>query len=88
MSRDSYNDDWDEISLAVKKEHDFRCDNCHRREGIDGVIVGVHHRDRTKRNDSPDNLMCLCWSCHYAIHRSNSEFVLEQIRRCVEAKLG
>ena len=80
-----YAENWSQISEQIKRECGFSCQNCDRLEK-DGIALSVHHKDRNKRNDSRANLICLCWSCHTASHRYNSEFVLEQIRKCVKRK--
>lgn len=42
------------------------CERC----GYDDVpqILGVHHKDRNRRNNAPDNLEVLCPNCHSLEH--------------------
>ena len=48
-----------------------RCANC----GGDGTEshLGVHHKDRDKHNQSPDNLIILCHRCHMQEHAEQGE---------------
>ncbi|MGI9489622.1 MAG: HNH endonuclease signature motif containing protein [Geminicoccaceae bacterium] len=47
-------------------EEEGHCKIC----GHDGSEsrLGVHHRDRDKRNQDPDNLQILCHRCHMQEH--------------------
>ena len=51
---------------AILADHESKCDNC----GYDGhpEILEVHHKDRNKRNDEPQNLGLLCPNCHAELH--------------------
>lgn len=47
----------------------YVCPDCDRRgdhPDVDGL--DVHHRDEDPRNNSPENLVALCRTCHYARH--------------------
>lgn len=35
----------------------------------DKTKLHVHHKDKNKKNNSPDNLMILCVQCHGSIHK-------------------
>ena len=41
-----------------------RCDWC----GSNTKRLDIHHKDRDKSNNSPDNIMTLCVSCHANLH--------------------
>ena len=41
------------------------CENCGSNKNID-----VHHKDMNYKNNSIENLMLLCRSCHLKIHRN------------------
>lgn len=57
-----YGDDWDKIRYLVYKRDGFRCQFC----GINGVPLHVHHKIpfMISRDNSPENLISLCASCH------------------------
>lgn len=43
-----------------------RCQICGYKENIN--ILGVHHKDENKKNNSVENLIILCANCHSLIH--------------------
>lgn len=43
-----------------------KCEMCGSKKNID-----VHHIDGNYQNNTPENLMILCRSCHMKIHRKN-----------------
>ncbi len=32
-------------------------------------VIALHHKDKNPKNNNPNNLIPLCYSCHYAVHR-------------------
>jgi 5-methylcytosine-specific restriction protein A len=44
------------------------CERC-QEQGRDVAAVLVHHRDRNARNNTAENLQCVCDACHDAIHQ-------------------
>lgn len=60
--------EWKEFALKLKKEADWTCEMCSRREGTHGVVMTVHHTfylTGMKAWEHPRGLlMCLCWECH------------------------
>lgn len=64
-----YSFDWSEISKALREAADFKCENCGRLciDYFDPRLL-VHHIDRNKRNDEPENLIVLCQKCHARRH--------------------
>ena len=48
---------------------------CCQRCGHDGTAsrLGIHHRDRDKRNQDPSNLEVLCHRCHMREHAEHGE---------------
>ena len=48
-----------------------RCEVCGAVE-TEEVSFHVHHKDGNRLNDSPDNLMLVCPSCHSKIHIKNN----------------
>ena len=47
--------------------HKDKCELCGKTGKLD-----IHHIDENPNNNSLDNLMCLCRSCHMKIHRNES----------------
>lgn len=48
----------------------LQCERCNeaRPEALD-----VHHRDKNRKNNAPDNLETICGTCHYVHHRRESK---------------
>jgi len=51
-----------------------RCEVCGAVE-TEEVRLCIHHKDGNRLNDSPDNLMVVCLSCHGKIHIKNNPMV-------------
>lgn len=49
--------------LSTLERDDYRCVACDRED-----FVVVHHKDRNVKNNSTDNLVTLCRSCHGKEH--------------------
>jgi hypothetical protein len=45
---------------------------CERCDARPDYPLDLHHRDFTKTNHAPENLMALCRSCHKLLHAANS----------------
>lgn len=63
-----YHPDHSKISLAYREEKRYICEEC----GINLMkaprLTDLHHKDSDKRNNSYDNLECLCKICHAKRH--------------------
>lgn len=46
---------------------------CRRCKINDRRVLVVHHLDKNRQNNNPENLAWLCWNCHYLIHHDRSE---------------
>ncbi len=57
---------WDEIRKAIIERDGYQCRNCER-DGVEAVLH-IHHKDRDRTNNAPDNLITLCSDCHLAVH--------------------
>lgn len=78
-----YPKDWLNIATALKDNERWRCFRCGiqcfspSRRPIGGFrdsakrvfLLQVHHWDGDPENNQPDNLVCLCTSCHLEVHR-------------------
>lgn len=59
-----YTEDWQEVSLAVRRRDGFKCQRCHG----DSRRLHVHHIDCDKQNNADENLITLCATCHGTVH--------------------
>ena len=57
--RASYRSVLDRIKRAV------RCELCGT---VDRRVLAVHHKDRVRTNNEPENLAWLCHNCHFLVH--------------------
>src|SRR3970282_53385 len=48
---------------ATRPSENLKCERC----GLDEPLV-VHHRNRDRTNNSPENIEILCANCHYKEH--------------------
>ena len=64
-TKGKYPYNWHEISLGIRKERGWRCENCGT--GPDpgsSNFLTVHHIDYDPSNNEPSNLIVLCAKCH------------------------
>lgn len=59
-----YTNDWPEVSLEVRRQNDWLCDECSVDLSGARHLLHVHHVNGDKRNNSNENLRCLCKECH------------------------
>lgn len=61
----------------------IKCEKC----SISNInILTVHHIDHKKTNNNINNLMMLCYNCHYEIHHNDSVHLKDYINKLREAK--
>lgn len=60
-----------DLRSTVKLRDDNKCQICGK--SVSGRHGQVHHIDGDKKNNSMDNLILLCASCHSKIHLSDSD---------------
>jgi len=53
-----------ELKTQIRDRDNHTCQECHQTEEQLGHALDVHHIDYDKKNNSPDNLISLCKSCH------------------------
>lgn len=60
-----YGDEWNKVARAVR-ERDKACQECGKTPEENGRALDVHHKvpARVSRDNSPENLVALCISCH------------------------
>lgn len=56
------------VSLAYRKEKGFTCEKCGVNLRDKPRLIDAHHKDSDKRNNTYDNLQCLCKLCHAEEH--------------------
>lgn len=66
MKEPDYPCTWPFIAYKIKKQADFRCENCGS-PSISGKILTVHHLDGNPQNNAYENLVALCQACHLSI---------------------
>ncbi len=77
ISKLPYGKDWTEIIRSkVKSRDNYTCQMCGINKNESKYLLVVHHKDENKLNNSIDNLVTLCSSCHSKLHWCrDSEFV-------------
>lgn len=56
---------WEEISNELRRQLRYACQDCGIEVGAENRrFLHVHHKNGLKYDTSPDNLLCLCISCH------------------------
>jgi 5-methylcytosine-specific restriction endonuclease McrA len=75
VQKDGYTFDFDDIKRRIRVRDNNRCRYClyNNREDITDSLA-VHHIDYNKQNNSNNNLITLCNSCHMHIHRTKYEW--------------
>ncbi len=71
ISKIEYSQDWTNVlKESIKLRDNYRCQICNipQIECLESLIV--HHKDNTKTNSNPDNLISLCRSCHSKLHNN------------------
>ncbi|MFP5109624.1 HNH endonuclease signature motif containing protein [Neobacillus sp. C211] len=68
----------------IIEERGFCCEKCGN--AFDPKMLEVHHRDKNRKNNEPDNLEVLCKTCHHGdrhnvVDRLNNDYELTQKRK-------
>lgn len=62
------------LRRSTKIRDNYTCQHCNLKcSGNKGKYLDVHHIDENKYNNSIDNLICLCKSCHTKVHWARLE---------------
>jgi len=71
ISKEPYGSGWaNTLKESIRERDNYECQRCGISQEELGGNLSVHHIDDDKKNMNPDNLVCLCRSCHTTIHRS------------------
>ena len=73
-----YTQQWKETTKKIKEAFGWKCALCRREHALEGKgsILGVHHIDGDSENDSKENLLVLCFSCHVKVDREAEQYFL------------
>lgn len=63
-----YPPNWGSLSIKIRKESNYTCQQCGIRLEKYKKFLDVHHIDGNKSNSSRTNLQVLCVECHSKIH--------------------
>lgn len=76
-----YPSDWDDIALALKEAHDWKCERCgHAHDVESGHVLTVHHLLPDKSLCLKWNLVVLCQRCHLSVQaRFNLQLEIKQL---------
>jgi len=75
-----YTDDWAVISTCARREVRWICQQCGADLSRAKSLLHVHHKDGSRQNNAPSNLVVLCSLCHSECHDS-ARMVSENVRR-------
>lgn len=82
MSRVPSNHEYKGLSASMRKEivkNAGKCNRC-QHDGTD-YRLEIHHRNRNKHDQSPENLEVLCQLCHLQEHHKEKEIGMSAFRR-------
>lgn len=64
-------DYWQQVSLAVKRRADYRCQLCNSQHNLQAHHRSYQHRGRELEGNNLNDLICLCAACHELFHKRN-----------------
>lgn len=64
IEKGGYSEDWKEISVRVRSERKYTCEECAIDLNDHPRLLHVHHVNGNKRDNSESNLRALCVDCH------------------------
>lgn len=59
--------------IMIRKTENMFCGRCNV---TDRRVLVVHHIDKNRQNNNPNNLVWLCCNCHFLIHHHKHEMKL------------
>jgi len=76
----------DHLKSQIRDRDNHTCQECHQTEEQLERALDVHHTDYDKRNNSPENLISLCHSCHAQTNYGREDWT-EYFSKMTEARL-
>ncbi len=64
LKNSGYTSDWKDISRATRENENYTCKQCSVNMRSAKKLCDVHHVNRIKYDNSPENLYVLCRDCH------------------------
>ncbi|WP_330959327.1 HNH endonuclease [Photobacterium sp. 53610] len=64
LAKKGYSEDWESVSADIRKKSNYVCQYCSVDLKEAKRLLHVHHRNREKSDNSPQNLIALCADCH------------------------
>lgn len=83
---DHYKDGLYNYREVAFRNFEKECNNCGYNEHIE--ILQVHHIDRNRKNNSPENLKILCPNCHMWNHYKNQDGIYNNLKGGTCTKVG
>ena len=70
LSFEPYNNNWtDTLKRSIRERDNYICQVCSKYGWV------IHHIDYNKKNCSPENLICLCKSCHAKTNHNRNKWI-------------
>ncbi len=66
------------LRLEKLRLENSTCEVC----GKEGYLV--HHKNRIRKDNTPNNLKCVCYSCHWEIHRTPPKYSSLTVREILK----
>jgi RNase P subunit RPR2 len=56
--------------ILKREDRKLVCEKC---STVDARVLAVHHKDKNRKNNKPENLIWLCHNCHFLVHHFANE---------------
>ena len=75
-SREPYGEAWSpKLRKNIRERDKYTCQECGMTEEELGYKLSVHHIDYDKQNNSENNLITLCTSCHMQTNFNRDDWI-------------
>lgn len=64
------------LKPKIRKRDNYTCQLCKDKHDKSSKYLDVHHMDYNKKNNIPENLICLCHTCNIHVNRFRSFWTL------------
>ena len=76
ISKEPYSFEFNKkLKKQIRQRDNFTCQECGYTEKQLGYHLSVHHIDYNKKNNNPENLICLCKSCHAQTNFKRNDWI-------------